>query len=239
MAMCKEFKEFVLRGNVLDMAVGIIIGAAFGSIISSLVADVIIITPGREYDIPYFVVDWDEDNGKKTAEELRQKGGEAKLQVLAPEVLVADTRQKSKFGIAVSSEVMAILAVATDLKDMRERMGRIVVAYDLKGKPITSPNAIVQTMFTVELKNMLLTAVHDLDLVRGGLTVDAATGTEIYKVLGGGDQALKPSDMFIRDEQGILRLMLNNKPLFQYGPLDQGFCLIGTSCFLHRQLLDG
>jgi large conductance mechanosensitive channel len=41
MAMIKEFKEFVMRGNVLDMAVGIIIGAAFGSIISSLVADVI------------------------------------------------------------------------------------------------------------------------------------------------------------------------------------------------------
>jgi large conductance mechanosensitive channel len=39
--MIKEFKEFVMRGNVLDMAVGIIIGAAFGSIISSLVADVI------------------------------------------------------------------------------------------------------------------------------------------------------------------------------------------------------
>ena len=35
---------------------------------------------------------------------------------------------RSTFGIAVSSEIMAILAVATDLKDMRERMGRIVVA---------------------------------------------------------------------------------------------------------------
>lgn len=37
----KEFKEFVMRGNVVDMAVGIIIGAAFGSIVKSLVADVI------------------------------------------------------------------------------------------------------------------------------------------------------------------------------------------------------
>jgi large conductance mechanosensitive channel len=37
----KEFKEFALRGNVLDMAVGIIIGAAFGTIVSSLVNDVI------------------------------------------------------------------------------------------------------------------------------------------------------------------------------------------------------
>jgi large conductance mechanosensitive channel len=37
----KEFKEFAMRGNVMDMAVGIIIGAAFGKIISSLVNDVI------------------------------------------------------------------------------------------------------------------------------------------------------------------------------------------------------
>ena len=39
--MLKEFKEFAMRGNVMDMAVGIIIGAAFGKIISSLVSDVI------------------------------------------------------------------------------------------------------------------------------------------------------------------------------------------------------
>jgi len=39
--MWKEFKEFAMRGNVLDMAVGIIIGAAFGTIVSSLVNDVI------------------------------------------------------------------------------------------------------------------------------------------------------------------------------------------------------
>jgi large conductance mechanosensitive channel len=39
--MFKEFKEFAMRGNVLDMAVGIIIGGAFGTIVSSLVNDVI------------------------------------------------------------------------------------------------------------------------------------------------------------------------------------------------------
>jgi large conductance mechanosensitive channel len=41
MGMMKEFKEFAVRGNVVDMAVGIIIGAAFGKIVSSLVGDVI------------------------------------------------------------------------------------------------------------------------------------------------------------------------------------------------------
>jgi large conductance mechanosensitive channel len=41
MGMIKEFKEFAMRGNVVDMAVGIIIGGAFGKIVSSLVKDVI------------------------------------------------------------------------------------------------------------------------------------------------------------------------------------------------------
>lgn len=41
MGMIKEFKKFAIRGNVVDMAVGIVIGAAFGTIIKSLVADII------------------------------------------------------------------------------------------------------------------------------------------------------------------------------------------------------
>ncbi len=41
MSMIKEFKEFAVKGNVVDMAIGIVIGAAFGAIIKSLVADVI------------------------------------------------------------------------------------------------------------------------------------------------------------------------------------------------------
>jgi large conductance mechanosensitive channel len=45
--MLKEFKEFAMRGNVLDMAVGIIIGVAFGKIVTSLVNDVIMPPIGR------------------------------------------------------------------------------------------------------------------------------------------------------------------------------------------------
>ncbi len=62
----------------------------------------------------------------------------------------------SKFGIAVSSEIMAILAVATDLKDMRERMGRIVVAYNKKGEPVTTTDlgvAGAMTAWMVEALN--------------------------------------------------------------------------------------
>lgn len=80
-----------------------------------------------------------------------------------------------------------------------------------KGKPIAGPSAIVQAMFVAELKNMLLTAGHDLGAVRGGLTVDAATPAESYKRLNGEEQVLKAGDMFIRDEEGILSSIV-------YGP---------------------
>ena len=45
--MLKEFKAFVMRGNVLDLAVGVIIGAAFGKIVSSLVDDILMPPIGR------------------------------------------------------------------------------------------------------------------------------------------------------------------------------------------------
>jgi large conductance mechanosensitive channel len=45
--MLKEFKEFAMRGNVMDMAVGIIIGAAFGKIVSSVVDDILMPPLGR------------------------------------------------------------------------------------------------------------------------------------------------------------------------------------------------
>src|SRR5258708_34350887 len=45
--MIKEFKEFAMRGNVLDMAVGIIVGAAFGQIVNSFVQDILMPPIGR------------------------------------------------------------------------------------------------------------------------------------------------------------------------------------------------
>jgi formate--tetrahydrofolate ligase len=88
---------------------------------------------------------------------------------------------RSGFAIAVSSEVMAILSVATDLKDMRERMGRIVVAYDKKGTPVTTEDLEVagaMTAWMVEALNPnlmqsiegqpVLVQVLGLEAQRGG-----------------------------------------------------------------------
>ncbi|MFH1268731.1 MAG: formate--tetrahydrofolate ligase [Planctomycetota bacterium] len=59
---------------------------------------------------------------------------------------------QSKFGIAVSSEVMAILAVFSDLKDFRERMGNIVVAYDKKGNAVTTSDLDVAGAMTAWMR---------------------------------------------------------------------------------------
>jgi len=47
MGMTQEFKEFAIKGNVIDLAVGVIIGAAFGKIVDSLVADIIMPVIGK------------------------------------------------------------------------------------------------------------------------------------------------------------------------------------------------
>lgn len=52
MSMVQEFKKFAMRGNVVDMAVGIIIGAAFGKIVSSFVSDVIMPPLGLLLAVP-------------------------------------------------------------------------------------------------------------------------------------------------------------------------------------------
>jgi formyltetrahydrofolate synthetase len=87
----------------------------------------------------------------------------------------------SGFAIAVSSEVMAILAVAKDLKDMRERMGRIVVAYDKKGNPITTEDLEVagaMTAWMVEAinPNLLQTLEGQPVFVHAGPFANIAIG---------------------------------------------------------------
>jgi|SRR3954447_11524744 large conductance mechanosensitive channel len=59
--MLKEFREFALKGNVVDLAIGVIIGAAFGAIVNSMVADIIMpiigaITGGLDFSNMYFML---------------------------------------------------------------------------------------------------------------------------------------------------------------------------------------
>jgi formate--tetrahydrofolate ligase len=88
---------------------------------------------------------------------------------------------RSGFAIAVSSEVMAILSVAKDLKDMRERMGKIVVAYDKSGNPITTSDLDVagaMTAWMVEAlnPNLMQTIEGQPVLVHAGPFANIAIG---------------------------------------------------------------
>ncbi len=88
---------------------------------------------------------------------------------------------RSGFAIAVSSEVMAILAVAKDLSDMRERMGKIVVAYDKKGNPVTTEDLEVagaMTAWMVEAinPNLMQTLEGQPVLVHAGPFANIAIG---------------------------------------------------------------
>lgn len=80
-----------------------------------------------------------------------------------------------------------------------------------KGKSIPSMSALVEAMFMAEMKNMLLTAGHDLGMLSLPLTLDVSKGTERYTLLRGDEQVLKPGDMMIRDRDGVISSIL-------YGP---------------------
>jgi len=72
MSMASEFKAFVMRGNVVDLAVGVIIGAAFGAIVTSLVGDVFMpiigqITSGIDYSKAAYVLKEASADGKTPA----------------------------------------------------------------------------------------------------------------------------------------------------------------------------
>ncbi|RPJ15982.1 MAG: hypothetical protein EHM33_34330 [Chloroflexi bacterium] len=81
----------------------------------------------------------------------------------------------------------------------------------LKGKSIPGVAALVESMFMAEMQDMLLTAGHDLDVLSLPLKLDVATGSERYTLLRGEEQGLKPGDMLISDQQGVISSIV-------YGP---------------------
>ena len=80
-----------------------------------------------------------------------------------------------------------------------------------KGKSLPRAAALVEAMFMAELKNLLLTAGHDLNAVQRPVGIDVATGRERYVRINGQEQSPKAGDMMIADREGILSCIL-------YGP---------------------
>jgi DNA/RNA-binding domain of Phe-tRNA-synthetase-like protein len=90
-----------------------------------------------------------------------------------------------------------------------------------KGKSIPRVAALVEAMFMAELKNLLLTAGHDLDTVQLPARLDIAEGTERYIRINGQEQQLKAGDMFISDAQDVLSAVI-------YGPARHACILPNT-----------
>jgi methylenetetrahydrofolate dehydrogenase (NADP+)/methenyltetrahydrofolate cyclohydrolase/formyltetrahydrofolate synthetase len=88
---------------------------------------------------------------------------------------------ESKFGIAVSSELMAMLSVVTDLADLRKRMGEITVAFDMKGNPVTTGDLEVGGAMTAWMRNtinptLMCTVEYQPCMVHAGPFANIAVG---------------------------------------------------------------
>ncbi len=88
---------------------------------------------------------------------------------------------ESKFGIAVSSECMAILSIAKDLADMKKRMNEITLAFDKNGKPVTTGDLKVGNAMTAWMRNtinptLMCTAEYQPCMVHAGPFANIAVG---------------------------------------------------------------
>jgi DNA/RNA-binding domain of Phe-tRNA-synthetase-like protein len=78
----------------------------------------------------------------------------------------------------------------------------------VKGKPIPTRAALVEAMFMAELRNLVLTAGHDLDALDGALRADVSADGDAYVTLSGAEAVLKRGDMLMADQQGIVSSVL-------------------------------
>lgn len=81
----------------------------------------------------------------------------------------------------------------------------------LKGKSIPESNPLVMIMFMAELKNLILTAAHDLDRIALPVGVELSKGDEGYQLLNDMEKELPTGDMFMEDREGIISSII-------YGP---------------------
>ena len=90
-------------------------------------------------------------------------------------------KREDGFDITVASEIMAILCLATDLQDLKRRIGNIIVGYNKEGKPITAKDLHAEGSLTVLLKdaikpNLVQTLEHTPAIIHGGPFANIAHG---------------------------------------------------------------
>lgn len=109
--------------------------------------------------------------------------------------------REDHFVITVASEIMAILCLAEDMQDLKERLGRIVVAFDLEGKPVTAGDLQAVGAMAALLKdalkpNLIQTLEHTPALVHGGPFANIAHGCNSVRATR---TALKMADYCITE----------------------------------------
>ncbi len=109
--------------------------------------------------------------------------------------------REDHFVITVASEIMAVLCLSEDMKDLKERLGRIVVAYDFKGEPVTAADLNAVGAMAALLKdalkpNLIQTLEHTPALVHGGPFANIAHGCNSLRAT---KTALKIADYVITE----------------------------------------
>ena len=77
-----------------------------------------------------------------------------------------------------------------------------------KGKPIPRVAALVEAMFVAELRNLILTAGHDLDALAPPVRLGVGTGAERFTSPAGSETVVKPGDMYMADARGVLSAVI-------------------------------
>lgn len=109
--------------------------------------------------------------------------------------------REDHFVITVASEIMAILCLASDMKDLKERLGRIIVAYNYQGKPVTAAELNAVGAMAALLKdamkpNLIQTLEHTPALIHGGPFANIAHGCNSIRAT---KAALKMADYVITE----------------------------------------
>src|SRR5438105_1948660 len=111
-----------------------------------------------------------------------------------------ETRLRNQFAGADRAALLALPAVQAYVSHYRAfgqnyHVVRQLESVAFKGKPLTSPGALVLAMFAAEIESQLLTAGHDLDALRPPLLLDRSSDGDRFTGIGGQELVLRPGDM--------------------------------------------
>jgi large conductance mechanosensitive channel len=151
--MLKEFKQFISRGNVLDMAVGVIIASAFGKIVSSLVADIFtpvisLITGGVNFSESNLVL-------RPAVTHIDEATGEIIEDVAALTLNWGNFVQNIIDFLLVAICVFIFVKVVTGIKEKTEALAKKKEAEEAAAAPAEPPKPSNEELLLTEIRDLL------------------------------------------------------------------------------------